>query len=543
MPSSPMPSQFHLTICETDGSQRQESVPAGTYSLGRDRHSDLVFMSQDVSRNHARITFEPDGFTIEDLESSFGTTVNGAPLTSLKRFPYPQTFCLGGVSVYVKAEEVPKAPELPSAPEAPAMASSMPTAPIVEKDEVDVTITVSLDANERTSLPMAGVAAQMASRLQMLYDLPLQFASEPDVKKLYQLILARIIELVPGAKRGAVLIYEAHTGQLVVQASVPNDNPPISRTLIRRAAEEQRAFIWSDEQSFDDLSLSIVKMQIRTGMYAPLLWRGQTLGVICADNPKHRSVFRPEDLQFMVSVSHYAASAVANQLLQDDIETNNRTLQHLLGNFSPKLRTKLLQKAKDGRLQPGGEKSNVSILMSDLRGFTRTSALHDSETVVAMLNDYFSVLGDIIFRHDGTIDKFIGDAILAIFGSPEHDEQHAMKAVLCAREMQRAMREVNQRRREKSLPCCELGVGIHTGEVLHGFIGARERMEFTVIGDTVNKADRYCDGAAPGEIVMGPETHDAVKSKIRALPKKISTKHEGDWDAWCLGSSSKPDPA
>lgn len=533
-----MPTQFHLTIRETDGTLRNERVQAGSYSLGRDRASDLVFSSQDVSRHHARVTFEARGFTIEDLDSSFGTTVNGAPLIAAKHFPYPQTFCLGGVSIYVKVEEVPE-PAAPHPPARPAptpllAGTAMPTAPVKAKEENDVTITVSLDATERTSIPLVGVAAQMASRLQMLYELPLQFASEPDVKKLYQLILDRIIDLIPGAKRGAVLIYEAHTGQLAVQASVPDDNPPISRTLIRRAAEEQRAFIWSDEQSFDDLSLSIVKMQIRTGMYVPLLWKGQTLGVICTDNPKHRSVFRPEDLQFMVSVAHYAASAVANQLLQNDIETNNRTLQHLLGNFSPKLRTKLLQKAKDGQLQPGGEKSNVSILMSDLRGFTRTSATHDSETVVAMLNDYFSVLGDIIFRHDGTIDKFIGDAILAIFGSPERDDQHAIKAVLCAREMQRAMREINQRRSEKNLPCCELGVGIHTGEVLHGFIGARERMEFTVIGDTVNKADRYCDGAAPGEIVMGPETHEAVKTRIRALPKTITTKHEGEWEAWSL---------
>jgi adenylate cyclase len=266
----------------------------------------------------------------------------------------------------------------------------------------------------------------------------------------------------------------------------------------------------------------------------PMLWKGQTLGVICVDNPKHRAAFRQEDLQFMISVAHYASAAVANQLLQDDIASSNRTLQGLLANFSPKLRRKLLQKARDGSLQPGGEHSNVTILMSDLRGFTRTAATLDSRTVLHMLNDYFSVLGDIIFQHDGTIDKFIGDAILAVFGSPEPDEQHALKSVRCAVAMQEAMRSINAARRSAALPCCELGIGIHTGEVLHGFIGAAERMEFTVIGDTVNKASRYCDGAKPSGILMGRATYEIIHAHIQCDETRISTKHEGDLAAWVV---------
>jgi adenylate cyclase len=269
-------------------------------------------------------------------------------------------------------------------------------------------------------------------------------------------------------------------------------------------------------------------------MYVPMLWKGQTLGVICVDNPKHRAAFRQEDLQFLISVAHYASAAVVNQLLQDDIASSNKTLQGLLANFSPELRRKLLQRARDGSLQPGGEHSNVTILMSDLRGFTRLSATLDSQTVLHMLNDYFGVLGDIIFQHDGTIDKFIGDAILAVFGSPEPDEQHALKAVRCAVAMQEAMQSVNAARRSAGLPCCELGIGVYTGEVLHGFIGASERMEFTVIGDTVNKASRYCDGAKPGGIIMGKATHDSVQDFIAAEETRIPTKHEGDLAAWVV---------
>jgi adenylate cyclase len=165
--------------------------------------------------------------------------------------------------------------------------------------------------------------------------------------------------------------------------------------------------------------------------------------------------------------------------------------------------------------------------MSDLRGFTRVSAMLDSDVVVQMLNDYFSELGSIIFQHDGTIDKFIGDAILAVFGSPEPDPQHALKATRCAIAMRAAMHTMNDRRRRQGLPLCEIGIGVHTGEVLHGFIGAAERLEFTVIGDTVNKASRYCDGAQASEILLGPQTHALVTSQISTEPHFIPTKHEG----------------
>jgi adenylate cyclase len=233
-------------------------------------------------------------------------------------------------------------------------------------------------------------------------------------------------------------------------------------------------------------------------------------------------------------VGNYAASAVANRLLQDEIEQNNRTLENLLTNFSPKIRSRLLGKSREGKLQPGGEKSVVTILLSDLRGFTRTSTALDASVVVDMLNDYFHALGEEIFRHDGTIDKFIGDAILAVFGSPEPDEHHVWRALQAAIEMHRRMDAVNERRRSLGLPFCELGIGIYTGEVLHGFIGAEDRLEYTVIGDTVNKASRYCDGAQGGDIVLGPLSYESLQGYVEAQCREISTKHEGNLPAYVV---------
>jgi len=149
-----------------------------------------------------------------------------------------------------------------------------------------------------------------------------------------------------------------------------------------------------------------------------------------------------------------------------------------------------------------------------------------------MLNDYFSGLVETIFQHDGTIDKFMGDAILAVFGSPEADPNQHEKAVRAALAMQASIRAANERRTARGLPTCDIGIGIHSGEVLHGFIGTADRLEFTVIGESVNRASRYCSGAGKGEIVISSEVFEHVFRLVQAEKTSIATKHEGDLVAY-----------
>lgn len=509
---------IQLQAIDENGNEMFFSLVPGAYVLGRDESCDIVLPSQGISRRHGKIDVSEDYAIIEDLGSSAGTWLDTSQVTSPVRIALPTTITLGHMPIHISSEKFP----FREAEEAPAA-----------EPEVQVGVVMSADVK---GVPLIdGVAEQQRKRLEMLYELPLQFAAEQDLSKLYKLILDRVLQLTRGAVRGALLIKDPFTGKLALQASIPADAPPISRTLILRAAREQNGFIWGDNESDQqDISMSMAAIKIRTGMYAPLVWMGESIGVLFVDNPTRRNAFSEGDLQFLLSVAQYAASAVANQLLQNEIAQNNQTLQHLLANFSPKIRDRLLEKSRQGRLQPGGEKSNVTILLSDLRGFTKTSSTLDSEVVVNMLNDYFSVLGEEIFRYDGTIDKFIGDAILAVYGSPEPDEHHAWKAVCSAIQMQRRMAVVNERRRSAGLPHCELGVGVYTGEVLHGFIGAEDCLEYTVIGDTVNKASRYCDGAQGSEIVLGPLTYESIKEQMPATERLISTKHEGQLPAWVV---------
>jgi adenylate cyclase len=156
--------------------------------------------------------------------------------------------------------------------------------------------------------------------------------------------------------------------------------------------------------------------------------------------------------------------------------------------------------------------------------------------VAQMLEDYFGQLVPIVSKYFGSVDKYVGDAILAVFGSPESDEEQQLHAIQAALEMQQAMREINAKRTQQGKQVGELGIGIHCGEIVHGFIGTAERMEFTVIGDTVNRTSRYCDGARGGEVIISSDVYQWVWKFVETEPTTITTKHEGNFTAYRIKS-------
>jgi adenylate cyclase len=154
------------------------------------------------------------------------------------------------------------------------------------------------------------------------------------------------------------------------------------------------------------------------------------------------------------------------------------------------------------------------------------------DEILGTLNEYFGYLVPVIFANHGMIDKFMGDAILAVFGSPEPDPAHHEHAVRAALEMQAVLAWLNATRGARGARICQVGIGIHCGEVVQGFVGTVDRMEFTVIGDVVNRTARYTAGASGEQILISPALHERVWRLVEAEATTIATKHEGDLAAY-----------
>ncbi len=390
-----------------------------------------------------------------------------------------------------------------------------------EKSGLLLDASSSLDATRAAFTPADPARDDAVQRLALFYELPLQFGEETRLDALLQLIVERIVNVIPQAERGAVLV-KGRNGKLALKAHLPVGQPAVSLMMAERAMAQKAAFIWPPLVP-ETASPSISIYKIESAMYAPLLWRGQVFGALCVDN-KAGGAFSGDDLRLLQAVAHHAAMAVANLELHDERREQMEILNNMLKLVSPQIGQRLKQRTQ---VRLGGEFRDVTILLADIRGFTNLSATMGPQDVTQMLEDYFGCLVPIIFKYKGTIDKFVGDAILAVFGSPEADGQQYLHAIQAAIEMQAAMKEVNARRAARDCRTGELGIGIHCGEVVHGFIGTAERMEYTVIGDTVNRASRYCDGAGRGEVLISSDVYQYVWNFLHAEQTNISTKHEG----------------
>jgi class 3 adenylate cyclase/FixJ family two-component response regulator len=208
-----------------------------------------------------------------------------------------------------------------------------------------------------------------------------------------------------------------------------------------------------------------------------------------------------------------------NDNLQKMVEEKTQKVLELHETFGRYLSDEIVKhllESPEG-LSLGGTKRFITILMSDIRGFTLISEKMKVENVVTMLNHYFGIMVEVIHRYNGTIIEFIGDAILAVFGAPVDDPSHADKAVACAIAMQMAMEQVNRWNKENNFPHLEMGVGINTGETIVGNIGSPKAMKYNVIGSNVNLCSRVESYSIGGQVLLSEFTVKAVQAPMNVV--------------------------
>jgi adenylate cyclase len=210
--------------------------------------------------------------------------------------------------------------------------------------------------------------------------------------------------------------------------------------------------------------------------------------------------------------------------LNKQLEHRNQFIRETFGRYTSDDIVGVLLDMPEG-LKLGGEKREITLLMSDLRGFTALAERLEATAVVALLNHYLSAMVEVIHRTDGTIDEIIGDAIFVLFGAPMVMPDAAQRAVRCALEMQKAMRGVNKHNFQMGWPEIEMGIGIHTGEVVVGNIGSTKRSKYGVVGRTVNLTARIESFTVGGQVLVSPTLINAAgKGLILGDEVKVHAK-------------------
>ncbi len=300
----------------------------------------------------------------------------------------------------------------------------------------------------------------------------------------------------------------------------------IGRTITRKVMKEKIALLSQDaaaDEQFAGVD-SIVSQGVRSTICAPLLTESGVHGALYADRLDPFAAFKPDDLELVSAVAAQTAIAVENvrtheKLAREEVARANYS------RFLPEYVVKqMLDNPESFKL--GGVMQTITVLFADIRGFTRISEHAAPEKIVQLLNRYFSAMTDIIFAHGGTLDKYLGDGIMVLFGAPTTTPKDAANALSAAVAMQRRMLSINDELTKEGYPEIGIGIGLHTGEVIVGYIGSEKRSEYTAIGDAVNTASRLESNARGGQILISEATAQAARTRYHLTPRDpISVKN------------------
>jgi adenylate cyclase len=320
------------------------------------------------------------------------------------------------------------------------------------------------------------------------------------------------VKLTPIATRARDEKLEAHARKLT-----------IGRTITRKVMRDRVALLSQDaaaDEQFAGVD-SIVSQGVRSTICAPLVAESRVHGALYADRLDPFASFKPDDLELISAVAAQTAIAVENaraheRLAREEVARANYS------RFLPEyVVTQMLENPDSFKL--GGVNQLITVLFADIRGFTRISEHAPPEQIVHLLNRYFSAMTDIIFAHGGTLDKYLGDGLMALFGAPTATPQDAANAVNAAVAMQRRIIGINQELRAEGLPEIGVGIGLHTGEATVGYVGSERRSEYTAIGDTVNTASRLESNSKGGEILVSEATAKVARARYKLIPREPIT--------------------
>lgn len=526
-----MPSKL-LVVDPSTNAKSEVALDSVELCIGRaPGQNDIVLAEDRVSRRHAVIKRSGKSFVIQDLDSANGTFVNGQRIKE-RVLADRDVVSIGNCNLIYEEQAAEAA---------------------IKYSHQKLSGTIVVRSIEQLGLPISPrstrahateedieVLRKRADALLRLYELSQLLRSEFSLDDIFKKVSEMLFRTTP-ADRYVVLLKERDSSKLVPfatefrsrSAGQTDTSISISQAILDKVLSERAALLSYDAQADERLvkSQSILIQQIHSVMCAPLLSQDDVLGVIYVDCRQKSRTFTTDDLDMLNALAVQTSMAVDNALTHDQL-LKEALARSTYGRFMPRHVVEQILADPDA-LSLGGANQVVTTLYSDIRGFTTMSEQLAPEVVVKLLNEYFGEMTPIVFEHDGLLDKYIGDGLMALFGVPYSSDKAAANAVGAAVAMQRRMITLNEELQRLSLPTIAIGIGLNTGTVTVGYIGSDQRTDYTAIGDAVNVAARLEQQAGPWQILISQSTRDAmgdvfpvktvgeIKVKGRTVPAQV----------------------
>jgi adenylate cyclase len=466
-----------------NGEQRTFALTDQGLQIGRALDNDIVLNNAIVSRRHARVELRGREAWVADLGSRNGISVN---------------------RLRVKEEPLHDGDVLQ-------------VGPFEIRFEDRAAQSVVLDDNRYYPLASearpfeASEPPELALDLHEFYRISKRLNSFLDLPELLDAVMEEVLRAVP-AQRGLLLLRKG--GELVPMVIHPatHGDVTLSSTIARKAIEGNEVVLTRDARLDFVGSQSIISANIRSAICAPLLSEARPIGLIYVDSPG-RDQFNEHQRDLLAAVANQAAVAIERARLTQELRQQAQLRQNFERFMSPNVaRLMATYFSQHGQLWEPQELI-VSVLFADVKGFTSLSETLSPRDVQDLLNEYLHEMTEVIFQHNGTLDKYIGDGIMAVFGAPQlgdpiDPEVSAVQAVDAALGMIAAHRRLIERL--DASKAFAFRIGINTGPVYAGFFGTRQRLEYTVLGDTVNTASRLEGKADLNSALISDATRRAI---------------------------------
>jgi adenylate cyclase len=488
-----------LHIHHPDGSTETFKIAKPVIQIGRAETNDLVLSGPEVSRSHAQLSVEEDWIaTLKDLGSFNGVSVNGRAVRETTQLHPGDVVWIGGHQLIYSA-----------GPEDSARART-------KKAGSSILHIASAPARlDQLMKPGLAIPSHESRSVELVHEVSVTLASTTTVADVIDAAVGLLFR-IEGVQRAVLMPWEDEAQELeagqvrvrpgiAVGAAQEPRRLVLSSSVFRRVRWENRPLHIQDVATE---GADHAPGAIRAAFCSPLSFHGRQMGVLYADNLSHVDAFSPSDFRLFTTIAAQTSLALATAISRGELLKREVERAAML-RYMPSHVADLIT-VKEGDVELGGVLQTVTVVFADIRGFSRIAAEIDPRDVVLLLNEFLSDMTKVILDAGGTVDKYIGDCVMALFGVPSPSADDAGRALSAAIQMQRAVARMNASRVKRGEVPVHIGVGLHSGPAVVGHIGSEHRMQYTAVGDAVNIAAGLVSSAGSDQIVISGESVEAL---------------------------------